>query len=117
VSDGSYVMPFVVSDPSQFEAQATFTGNDSLWPASAKSNTPECVFDWAERSYAQYFSPAGASSQLSDPYYFRYYPGTKNYLAVSAANDHIWVLGPMSGDSPLDVSPLSYFANLAGCSN
>jgi len=117
-SDGSYSIPVTFPDLSQFEVRATFPGNDSLWPTLAKiASTPDCIFNWAERTYPQYFSPAGPASQRYGPYYYRYYAGPQNYLASSAANNHIWILGPLSGGSLLDVAPLSYFANIAGCSN
>jgi arabinogalactan endo-1,4-beta-galactosidase len=75
----------------------------------------ECLFNWAERSYPQYFSPEGVSSAILEPYLYRYYPSTGNYVATSSADDHVWVLGPSFGGL-LDVGPKAQFLGLAGCS-
>jgi hypothetical protein len=75
----------------------------------------DCLFNWAERTYPAYFSPPGASSATSGPYYFRRYSGTGNYLANSAADNSIYVLGPAFGSSPLNVGSASSFLSGAGC--
>lgn len=88
-------------------------------PASARTLSlanHDCLFDWAERSYPQYFAPNGVLSSTSAPYYYRYYPGTANYLATSTVDDHVWVLGPVSGNSLFDVAPIASFLTTAGCS-
>ena len=89
--------------------------------ASAVETTPlsnagaDCLFNWAERTYAHLFSPSGAASAISAPYYYRYYPGTANYVGVSAADSHVWVLGPAFGPAPVDVGDANGFLALAGC--
>lgn len=75
----------------------------------------DCLFNWAEQNYAQYFSPAGATSATYTPYYYRYYSSTGNYLAVSSNDDHIWVLGPGFGNNLLDVGPVTNFLSVSGC--
>lgn len=75
----------------------------------------DCLFDWAERSFAQYFSPAGMASANFAQYYFRYYASTATYLAVSAADNHVWVLGPVTGNNLVDVGPVATVQSLAGC--
>lgn len=75
----------------------------------------DCIFGWAERSYPQVLAPAGAATGTLDVYTYRYYADTRTYLAVSAADNHVWALGPVSGDVPLDVGPVSAFRPLAGC--
>lgn len=64
----------------------------------------------------QYFARAGAASVTLTPYYYRYYTGTKNYLATSSADNHIWVLGASFGASPLNVGSITSFLTTAGCS-
>jgi hypothetical protein len=75
----------------------------------------DCVFNWAEQKYPQYFSPAGRVSATSAPYYYRYYSNTQTYIAISSANSDVWVLGPLSGNKLLDVGPLSAFIDSAAC--
>jgi len=80
------------------------------------SSAADCVFNWAERAYQLIFPSTNATSGTLAPYYYRYYPRTATYLATSASDDHIWVLGPASGNSLLDVGPISNFSGTAGCS-
>lgn len=84
--------------------------------AASSNSGADCLFNWAERTYAQFFAPAGVTSQTSAPYYYRYYSGTANYLATSSANNHIWVLGPSFGNGPLDVGSITSYLTAAGCS-
>ena len=73
----------------------------------------DCLFNWAEKNYPQLFSPAGATSQTSVPYYYRYYQNTNSYLGISSDNNHVYYLGP---DGVLqDVGQLSGWLSTAGC--
>lgn len=84
-------------------------------PAATPTTTPaDCLFNWAEQTFPQYFSPAGAASNTYEQYYFRYYSGTGNYLATAA--DGVWVLGRSFGGAPLQVGALSAYLGQAGCS-
>lgn len=76
----------------------------------------DCLFNWAEKSYAQYFFPAGAVSHTDiPPYTYRHYSGTGNYLAVSSADNNVYVLGPISGNNLLRVGPVTSLLGLSGC--
>jgi subtilisin family serine protease len=79
------------------------------------NSVSDCLFRWAEGIYPQFFSPAGAFSDVFPPYYFRFYRGTGNYLAVSSADNHVWVLGPSFATVPLDVGHANNFLGPAGC--
>jgi hypothetical protein len=85
--------------------------------SGARGAIADCLFNWAERTFPQYFAPPGAASATFPPYYFRFYPGPGNYVATSSADDHAWVMGPaLSGNVPLDVGPAASFLAPAGCS-
>lgn len=84
--------------------------------AGATGAIVDCLFTWAERTYPQYFAPAGAASITFPPYYYRRYSGTGNYLATSSADNHLWALGPATGNVLLDVGPIGNFLAPAGCS-
>jgi len=84
--------------------------------AGATGAIVDCMFNWGERTFPQYFVPAGAKSAKFGPYYFRYYPGTLNYLATSSADDHIWVLGPISEGNLRDIAPIATYLAPSGCS-
>jgi uncharacterized repeat protein (TIGR02543 family) len=76
-------------------------------------NPSDCIFDWAERDFPQYFSPAKASSAYYQNYYYRYYAATGVYLAT---NDNIlWALGPPTNNALLSLGPMSNFLQAAGC--
>jgi hypothetical protein len=74
----------------------------------------ECFFNWAERSFPQYFAPAAASATAT-PYFYRYYSGTGNYLATNSADWHVWALGKDTAGNLLDLGMLSNFTGTAGC--
>lgn len=74
----------------------------------------DCILSWAERTYPQYF-PTPMTSQFFDVYYYRFYPSTGNYVAVSWTDKHVWVLGPLSANALLDVGAASTFQSAAAC--
>jgi hypothetical protein len=74
----------------------------------------DCIFNWAEQNYAQYFSPAGATDATLSPYTYRHYSATGNYLAISSADNHLWVMGSVFGGL-LDVGPVTSFLAPSGC--
>lgn len=81
----------------------------------ASAAQSECLFNWAERNYSQYFSPGAASSAAFAPYTFRYYTKSQNYLATSSANNRVWVLGPDTGNVMTDVGSAATLLSSAGC--
>jgi len=92
----------------------TSTASNVVTPNVTASS--DCLFNWAEVAYPQFFSPTKAASQISPPYYYRYYAGTRNYLATSSADYHIWVYAPSLSSSLIDVGLLTGFLATAGCS-
>lgn len=72
-----------------------------------------CLLNWAERNYTNYFSPAGAVTQVYAPYTYRYYPKNNTYLGVSANDQHLYYLPP-SGNLE-DVGPAGYWYGQAKC--
>ncbi|MBZ0092148.1 MAG: DUF1566 domain-containing protein [Sulfuricellaceae bacterium] len=84
--------------------------------AVGASSTPaDCLFNWAERTYPNQFAPAGATSRNSAPYYYRYYPQTRAYLATSSADNHLYYLGPISNNEIRDVGAVSAWLTTANC--
>jgi len=63
--------------------------------------------DWAELAYPHLF-PSHRQNEQLHPYTYRFYPESGNYLGV--AGDTIYVLGPVSGGSLLEVGKLAEFA-------
>lgn len=75
----------------------------------------ERLMNWAETAFPQYF-PTREATQTADPYRYRYYPQTRNYLGVDGT--FIRVLGPISNDTVLDVGTLADYAcsvDIAAC--
>lgn len=90
-------------------------GNTTAFIATSITSGADCIFNWAER-HPEYFAPAGATSVTLTSYYYRYYSVTRNYLATSSTDNHIWLFGPTSGNNLLDVGPITSFMTMAGCS-
>lgn len=67
----------------------------------------DLLFDWAERTYPQYF-PSHRTSQTAAPYTYRFYPETGNYLGLDG--ETVAVLGPISGQQVMTVGLRSDFA-------
>lgn len=76
----------------------------------------DCIFNWAERTYPEYFAPAGMASATSAPYYYRYYPGTGNNLGTSSNDNQLWGLGPITDNRLSAFGTVAAFMNMAGCS-
>lgn len=74
--------------------------------AVAPEEAARQLMDFAERAFPVYF-PAHPQTQRLDPYLYRHYPETDNYLGV--ANGHVYVLGPRFGALPVDVGALESF--------
>lgn len=86
------------------------------WFNGVGINQSDCIFNWAERTYPEFFVPAGTASANYAPYYYRYYSGTANYLATSSTDSHLLLLGPVSGNSLLDIGLITSLLTTAGCS-
>ena len=69
--------------------------------------TADELFDWAERTYPQFFPSSRTTRKLS-PYQYRYYPETDNHAAV-ATDGKVYVQGPISGGDLLFVGTLQEF--------
>lgn len=56
-----------------------------------------CFFNWAEGKYSGILAPAGATTQISGVYSYRYYSNTKAYLGVSSADHHLYYMNEEDG--------------------
>jgi len=73
----------------------------------------DCLFNWAEKTYAYLFTPAGFSTTAWTIFNYRYYPGTRVYLGVSSVDNHVYLMG---ADGVLqDEGPVSFWLPLSGC--
>lgn len=73
----------------------------------ARLPTPSELMDWAQTAYRQFF-PGPQPDTALDPYVYRHYPESGNYLGV--AGQEVYVLGPVSGGGLLYVGTLGEFA-------
>ena len=65
------------------------------------------LLDWAERVYSAFF-PGHQANITFDPYVYRYYAATQNYVGVAAGR--VYILGPVSGGVLADVGAVADFA-------
>ncbi|MCH9638566.1 MAG: hypothetical protein K0U40_03630 [Betaproteobacteria bacterium] len=87
-------------------------GNANL-ASSATTPEIEAIFNWAESNFSNFF-PNHQTTQMIDPWAFRFYPSTGIY--VGAKNNEVFVLGGSFGsDNPtfIDTVP-SLFAQVQG---
>ncbi|MBS4096011.1 MAG: PD40 domain-containing protein [Sulfuricella sp.] len=77
--------------------------------------TTQCLLNWAESSYAAQLAPAGGATQIAFPYTYRYYAQTQAYLGTSNADDHVYYLGPATGNVGRDLGAAAGFLQAAGC--
>lgn len=103
------VLRFIESNPCWWTGCVATTAPVSL------ESTADCLFDWVEQVYSGYFPAAGKLAATHAPYYYRYYPSTRNYLGVSSDDQHIWVIGDSFGGRLLDVGPVANYTSSAGC--
>lgn len=82
-------------------------------PSAQFLTRANCVFDWAETTYASVFAPAGATTQTWQEFVYRAYPGTKYYLGVSTKDEHVYTM--LDGASLRDEGALTVWATKAGC--
>ena len=78
----------------------------SVTPVYATTtNEIETVFNWAENNFPELF-PNHQTTQMIDPWAFRFYPSTSIYVGVN--NNQVYVLGgPWGMESPTLVGSLS----------
>ncbi|MCX7176074.1 MAG: hypothetical protein NT159_19555 [Proteobacteria bacterium] len=73
---------------------------------------PDCLFNWAETSFPNFFAPR-ALSLSADPYYYRYYSQTNAYLAI--ASSRLYYLGPVSSGTVADLGDVVTWYATSGC--
>lgn len=74
-----------------------------------------CLFDWAERNFSDYFKPAGPVAATAGDYYYRFYSGTQAALATNSADNSLYYLGPLTGNTVTKLGALPGWLSQAGC--
>ncbi|MFA6441154.1 MAG: hypothetical protein WCV99_02390 [Sterolibacterium sp.] len=91
------------------------------WQAAGfpeKSATPsaqqqsDCLFNWAELSFPEFFAPR-AQSVTAEPIYYRYYTQSTAYLAITASR--LYYLGPVSAGTVADLGEVATWHVTSGC--
>ena len=113
-SAGVYSVTLTVSNATGQSATAAAQAI-TVAAAGATSAQSDCVFAWGEANYPSLLLPAAAPSLSATPYYYRYYGTTAAYLGVSAADQHLYYLGPVSSGQLLDLGLMSTWVASAGC--
>lgn len=80
----------------------------ALATAPSRLVTADELFNWAERTYPEYF-PSARSTQRLDQYRYRFYPESDNHAALGA-DGRVYVQGPMSGGGLVFVGTLQDFS-------
>jgi hypothetical protein len=81
--------------------------------AMSTSAATDTVFNWAERTYPDFFFPANGASQVTTGFRFRAYNGG-GFLAVNDSSaPNLYYLGPLSGNIVLDLGPVAMWLTLS----
>jgi hypothetical protein len=110
------------------ESTVTGGGNPWVWQcygnvfgAAASCSTSvskaqsDCIFNWAEDKYANYFAPRRPNGLTVGPYYARFYSNTTAYLGTSSADQHLYYLGPLTGGTIADLGLASTWLQTTSC--
>ena len=84
-----------------------------LTNVALSASQPDRIFNYLEAAYPSYLAPAGAASQTSGSYYFRYYPTTNSYIATNG-DGQVYYYAPGSTASPLPIGGEAAWLNTAG---
>jgi hypothetical protein len=81
---------------------------NALAASEVTTTDASALFNWAEIAYPGFFS-SKRQNFTADPYVYRYYPETGNYIGVAGTG--VWVLGPIAGSqtTPAYVGDLAEF--------
>ena len=83
-------------------------------PADPKMRA-DCVFNWAESTYAGFFAPSGTASQTASSFYLRFYAATNAYLGMNADSTRLYYLGNLSNNNLLDLGDSAQWFAAAAC--
>lgn len=81
----------------------------------ALSAAADCLFNWAERTYASLLTPSGGQTLSLPPYVYRHYAGTNSYVGTAPAANRLYYLGPASNNALMDLGDLTPWLSQAGC--
>jgi hypothetical protein len=106
------------SNSTSASVTAIIGGKASTFTATTLASTlnadADKVFAWGERTFPDFFSPANGASQAITGYRYRAYSGG-GFLAVNdSGTPHLYYLGPLSGNTVLDLGLLSGWVLQAG---
>jgi len=85
---------------------------ESTGNSQTKAN---CLFDWAERSFGDFFKPTGTASATLSSYYYRFYTGTQAAIATNSADNGFYYLGPVTGGQLTKLGTVQDWLTRAGC--
>lgn len=80
--------------------------------ASSGLSDADRLFNWAEATYPELFSPARAATKTLGAFTYRYYSATNSYLATNS-DGHAYYLGIFSSNQIMDLGLISTYFNQA----
>lgn len=73
----------------------------------------DCLFNWAENTFPDFFAPKGGASVADGPNYLRSFNKTGATLGINAGN--LVYVGPISGGAALSLGAATDWYGVAGC--
>jgi hypothetical protein len=115
---GQYKVTVRKSASSPVSARTLSVVSTGLLESTADNNSQtkaNCLFDWAERNFSDFFKPAGPAAATLNTYYYRFYTGTQAVLATNSADNSLYYLGPLTGGNLTNLGALPSFLAQSGC--
>jgi chitodextrinase len=80
-------------------------------PAAAAAITPDQLVSWAETTYPELFPVASKTSGFLDPYTYRFYSQTSNYIGFAPGTTEVdvYLYGTVTGWQLAKLGPISNF--------
>lgn len=110
---GSNIRTFGI-DPKNEDLMISLALENGFYTFAISVQT-DCLLNWAESNFPSWFAPVGATSTTLTPFYYRYYELTQAYLGASFADNHLYYLGPLTGNLILDAGPLATWLSTSSC--
>jgi hypothetical protein len=81
-------------------------------PSTTSTTRASCLFTWLEGQYGQYLSGKAASTQTLNEYAYRYYDGSKAYVAFNSSDGNLYYL---ANGSLMNLGDFTGWWKKAGC--
>lgn len=95
--------------------ELTLRAGESVSVATKPRDAESCLLAWAEQTYADILAPPDGQTLTAPPFRYRHYAATQAYVGISTDDWHLYYLGPLSSNMPMDLGPVDDWLTRSGC--